>query len=252
MPGVDIIVPCFNYGRFVTEAVETAFAQTVAPTDVLVIDDGSTDDTPDVLRALANGLPFRHIRQDNAGLVATLRRGIAETSSPYFVTLSADDRLAPTFIERTTAVLEHAPEKGYCYTHMRLIGDETGVLEARPFDPTWLVCAGNYIGGGALIRRAAYDRTPGFRVLPTLEDWDLWLSFLDVGLEGVLLAEPLYEWRLRPGTRNDVGAVVQNKSRRRIQRAHWRLYLRHLPRYLPHGVRHRFAGGWRHAVGMDA
>src|SRR5438874_13606241 len=120
MPGVDIIVPCFNYGRFVGEALESAFAQTVPASDVLVIDDGSTDDTPDVLGRLATRLSFRHVRQDNAGLVATLRRGITETSSDFFVTLSADDLLAPTFVERTLEVLSTNPDKGYCYTHMRL------------------------------------------------------------------------------------------------------------------------------------
>jgi len=235
-----VIVPCYNYGRYLDECLRSLSAQTLLPTQVLVVDDGSTDDDASQIPVLVERHGFRLIRQQNVGLVQTLRRGIAETSGECFVVVSADDTVLPTFIEKLSRALRAAPEAGYSYARMAYFGDRLGLSTVRAFDARTLVCAGNIIGAGALVRRSAYERTRGFRELKALEDWDLWLSFLEHGYIGAFVDEPLYEWRQHGAsrsTRADMATRPGRRMRRAIQARHLRLMLRYYPAYLPTAAR---------------
>jgi O-antigen biosynthesis protein len=231
---VDVLVPSHNYGRFLSACIESVFQQSVPVRSVIVIDDGSTDDTPAVLADIASRYPITAVSRENRGLVTTLREAIKRTDGKYFVTLDADDRLEPTFIEACRETLENDASLGYCYTQMVLSGQRAGLAAVRDFDPRKLICSGNFIGGrAAMIRRSSYERTPGYRELPALEDWDLWLSFLDAGMAGKFIPKPLYEWRQHGLSRNFMTARQERRLRRRIQFAHPRLLLRYYPGYLP-------------------
>lgn len=231
---VDVLVPAHNYGRYLGACIDSVFAQTVAVGSVTVIDDGSTDCTPEVLAEIGARYPITVVRRENRGLVSTLREAIGLTSGGFFVTLDADDLLAPTFVERCVKTLTINASLGYCYTQMVLSGERSGLAHVQPFDARRLVCSGNFIGGrAAMIRRSAYERTLGYRELPALEDWDLWLSFLDEGMIGSFIPEPLYEWRQHGPSRNAITVRQERRLRRRIQLAHPRLLLRYYPGYLP-------------------
>ena len=232
--GVDVLIPAYNYGRFLGQCIESVFNQTAAVGTVTVIDDGSTDDTPQVLAGIAERYPIDIVRRENRGLVPTLRDVIGLTKRPFFVTVDADDVLAPTFVERCLATLTSNESLAYCYTKMRLSGDASGLALVEPFDARKLICSGNFIGGrAAMIRRSSYERTRGYRDLPALEDWDLWLAFLEEGLIGAFIPEPLYEWRKHGASRNTMTVRQERRLRRRIQLAHPRLLLRYYPGYLP-------------------
>jgi glycosyltransferase involved in cell wall biosynthesis len=231
---VDILIPAHNYGRYLGECIESVFNQTAAVGSVTVIDDGSTDDTPQILARLATKFPIEIVRRENRGLVPTLRDVIGLTRRPFFVTLDADDKVAPTFVERCLETLRTDESLAYCYTMMRLSGDASGLALVEPFDARKLICSGNFIGGrAAMIRRSSYERTRGYRDLPALEDWDLWLAFLDEGMTGAFIPEPLYEWRKHGPSRNSMTVRQERRLRRRIQLAHPRLLLRYYPGYLP-------------------
>jgi len=98
---VSIIIPSYNYASYLPEAIRSALAQTHRPIEVIVVDDGSTDDTPQV--AASFGDAIRYIRQPNAGLSAARNRGIAEATGDLLVFLDADDILDPTMVERSLA-----------------------------------------------------------------------------------------------------------------------------------------------------
>lgn len=231
---VDVLIPAYNYGRYLEACVESVFNQTAAVGAVTVIDDGSTDDTAHILARLAVRYPIDVVRRENRGLVPTLREVIGLTNRPFFVTVDADDVLAPTFVEKCVATLTNDESLAYCYTQMRLSGERSGLALVEPFDARKLICSGNFIAGrAAMIRRCSYERTRGYRDLPALEDWDLWLAFLDEGMSGEFIPEPLYEWRQHGPSRNTMTVRQERRLRRRIQLAHPRLLLRYYPGYLP-------------------
>jgi glycosyltransferase involved in cell wall biosynthesis len=105
-PLVSIIIPCFNHGRFLPETLESALGQTWRSCEVVVVDDGSTDETP----ALSQSYPsVRWVRQQNMGLGAARNRGCAESSGSMLVFLDADDRLRPRAVETGISELRKHP-----------------------------------------------------------------------------------------------------------------------------------------------
>jgi glycosyltransferase involved in cell wall biosynthesis len=229
VPHVSVVIPCHNYGRFLAEAIESALAQTHAPLEIIVIDDGSTDDTRAVASRYASDV--RLLTQHNMGLVAVLNRGLREASGEYFVILSADDVLRPTYVEALLGALLREPGTAYAYSAMEYFGSRSGVFRARPFSPAQLL-AGNYVNATALTRRSDALDVGGFR--PNLEnaweDWDFWLRLLHAGKYGVALDEPLLLYRRHDVTsRNPQTLSTVRRAFRIVRTAHRGLYARRPP-----------------------
>jgi glycosyltransferase involved in cell wall biosynthesis len=230
-PHVSIIIPCHNYGRFLAEAIESALAQTHAPLEVIVIDDGSTDDSYEVASRFVPTVEA--LTQPNAGLVAVLNRGLREAAGEYFVILSADDVLRPSYVETLLTALLWQPGAAYAYSAMEYFGSRTGVFPAKPFSPA-LLLAGNYINATALTRRADALAVGGFHPNPrnAWEDWDIWLRLLEAGKYGVAVPEPLLRYRRHDTTsRNPPSRWKAIQALRAVAAMHPGLYGRR-PRVL--------------------
>jgi glycosyltransferase involved in cell wall biosynthesis len=105
-PSVSVVIPCFNQGLFLRDALDSVFHQTLQPTEVLVVDDGSTDATS----VIAGACPgVRCVRQPNLGLARARNRGLRETSGEFLVFLDADDRLLPEALAIGVAELQARP-----------------------------------------------------------------------------------------------------------------------------------------------
>src|SRR5262245_39908172 len=98
MPNVSVVIPSYNSAAYLPAAIDSVLAQTARDLEVIVVDDGSTDDTPDVVARY--GPPVRGIRQANAGVAAARNRGIAEARGRYIAFLDADDTWEPVKLER--------------------------------------------------------------------------------------------------------------------------------------------------------
>jgi len=235
---IAVVVPCRNAAPWVAEALDSLADQHLAPREVLVVDDGSTDGSADVVvewTAAHPRLPFdvRVIRQGPLGVAAAVNRGVAETGMPLVVRVDADDRVDRRFLQMLAAALAENPAAGYAYPAMVMFGEATGRYHVRAFDAAALVFEGNFVCAGALMRRAVLLEVGGLADLPAWEDWDLWLRFLDAGYEGVLVDEELYAWRRHGVTRNRLGLAQRRALRLRIWWRHRRLVRRHLRRGVP-------------------
>lgn len=225
-PSVSIIVPCFNYGRFLAEAIESALGQSHVPLEVIVIDDGSTDDSCEVAARYEPAV--KALTQPNQGLVAVLNRGLHEAAGEYFVILSADDVLRPSYVETLLAALLEQPGAAYAYSAMEYFGSRSGVFPAKPFSPA-LLLAGNYINATALTRRSDALAVGGFQPNPenAWEDWDFWLRLLEAGKYGVAVPEPLLRYRRHETTsRNPPSRWRAYKALRTVAAGHPALYTR--------------------------
>jgi cellulose synthase/poly-beta-1,6-N-acetylglucosamine synthase-like glycosyltransferase len=117
----SVVVPCYNYGRFLEEAVRSVLDQVGVGVEVIVVDDASTDSTPEVARRLAEeDSRVRYRRNDaNLGHVLTFNVGLAETVGDFVVRLDADDLIAAGAFARAAALLEAFPSVGLVYGHPR-------------------------------------------------------------------------------------------------------------------------------------
>ena len=206
---VSLIIATFNHARFLDAAIDSALAQTLGAVDVIVVDDGSTDDTPAVLARYAGRV--RVLRQPNRGLAAARNAGLAAARGTYVAFLDADDVMASTKLAAQLAVLERSPTIGwtYCDVLIETVATRTTVTASERFGygaralDGWLfpeLIHGNFIPAIApMIRRTALDAAGGFdERLTALEDWDMWLR-LSLIAEARYTPAVLVTYRIRPG-----------------------------------------------------
>jgi glycosyltransferase involved in cell wall biosynthesis len=237
---VAVLIPTRDYGQYLEEALRSLAAQTALPSEVLVIDDGSTDDTPTVLDGLLAELPELPIRvhrhDQSLGFVNALIEGTNLTNAPYIAHVDADDRVSPRYLESLVDALDACPDAAYAYPRVRLFGAETGIVLSGPFNAARLVYDGNYLPHIGVMRRSAYEASRGYRDIPSRADWDLWLTFLEAGHSSVFVDEVLYEWRRHPASMT-MREPVRSIARLRVQLGHPRLLVRFFLPGLPHLAR---------------
>jgi len=205
---VSIVIPNYNLGRFAGEAIASALGQTHKNVEVVVVDDGSSDDSVSTIR----GLPafqagaFRLVTQRNGGVSRARNAGARETRGSFIVFLDADDILEPTYVERCLAALRAAPSSvAYAYTQMQHFGAENSLFASQPFDPEKLL-RGNFVNASALMRREVFEEVGGYNPRFSLghEDYELWAHMLARGYTGVFVPEPLLRYRRHPGPSRNV------------------------------------------------
>lgn len=181
---VSVVIPCHDYGRFLGAAIESVLAQTLAGVQMVVVDDGSSDDTPDVAARYAEA---RLVRQPQQGASAARNRGLAESSGAFVVFLDADDQLLPDAIESSLERLRARPDCAFAYGHQRFVDADGVLLTDRPGrdargqacldeDPYGYMLRRNTpirAPGALLYRREAVERAGGFRLQGPGEDLDL-------------------------------------------------------------------------------
>jgi glycosyltransferase involved in cell wall biosynthesis len=237
-PRLAVVIPCFNHGATLAEAVASA-RRCTDPVEILVVNDGSDD--PDTLRALnalrAAGVAIHD--QPNAGVAAARNAGVARTTAPAILPLDADNRLSPGFAERALAVLDGTPEIGVVYGDRQEFGLRDGLVDVPPFDLATLLTY-NFIDACAVVRRTAWDDAGGYDATAPAagwEDWEFWIAVAERGW--TLHHEPVagFEYRVRPGSMiadtEDPG--VRRALYRHVVGRHEAFYREHLPAILMAG-----------------
>jgi glycosyltransferase involved in cell wall biosynthesis len=203
-PRVAAVIPCYNASRHIGEAIRSVLSQTYTAIDVIVVNDGSTDDFE------AAVAPFRDritvIDQQNSGQAAARNRGLAAASAPYVAFLDADDRWHPEKIARQVDILETHPDCGLVHTTRALIDAEGRAVRESPLAPPPLHRAsGNcllpllstnaIIVSSVMVRMTLIDHESFAADLCGVEDWDMWLR-LATRTRFVRIDEPLTDYRV--------------------------------------------------------
>lgn len=181
---VSIIIPLYNHGRQIKACIESIWAQTYPVSEIIVVDDGSTDGGADVVRALP-GVVL--IQQENKGAPAARNKGFEASHGEYVLFSDADVFLKPNMIETMAGALDNHPEAAFAYSGFRFGGKK---FRGLPFSPERLR-KHNYIHTNSLVRREAFvGFDPSVR---RLQDWDLWLSMVEQGAIGICASvKPLF------------------------------------------------------------
>lgn len=230
-PRVSVVVPCYNQGRWLDEAVDSALAQTFTDIEVLVVDDGSTD--PET-RRLLDGYrrpKTRVLRGENRGLPAARNAGIRAAAGEFICCLDADDILEPSLLEKSVAVLDARPEVTFVSHWLRTFGDESWDWTPARCDFPALLDA-NTVNGAAPVRRQAVLDAGLFdeSMRDGCEDWDLWITLVERGAVGTILPEFLFRYRRRADSMSRAMARAGGNVDlyERLARKHEAAYRRHL------------------------
>lgn len=199
-PRVAAIVTCYNLGGYIYEALESLCRQTLKDVETVIIDDGSTDPFTAARLDALSGEGWRVIRTANRGLPAARNLGIRQTRAPYLCSVDADDVLMPEYFEKAAAALDANPRAGFVSCFYELFDEAEGVYRyTKPRLPEML--ARNEAVGVSVFRRQAWLDVGGYcESLPAMQDWDLWISILEKGWEGLVLPEVLFRYRIRAGS----------------------------------------------------
>jgi glycosyltransferase involved in cell wall biosynthesis len=205
-PKVSVIIPCYNLGEYLDEAVASVLAQTQQDFEILIVDDGSTDAATQAVLATYSRPKTRVIRTEHGGLAAARNLGISLASGRYLCALDADDRLEPSFLEKTSRVLDIDDGLTFSSSWLRTFGDESWEWKPERCDLPTLLWEDTVLTAG-LVRRDAVVAIGGYDTnMPEQgdEDWDLWLTLVERGHRGVILPELLFNYRRRAGSMSTV------------------------------------------------
>jgi glycosyltransferase involved in cell wall biosynthesis len=178
-PLVSVVIPCYNHGAFLAEAIESIQAQTYPHIEILVVDDGSTDNTKEVACGFEK---VRYIHQPNAGLSAARNTGIKASTGAYILFSDADDWLMPDAVETNMALLQQSPDAAFVSGGHKKVNRWKQTLEEEPFpveqDHFQRMLQGNYIGmhGTVLYQRWAFENVQYDTTLKACEDYDVYLN----------------------------------------------------------------------------
>lgn len=211
---VSVVLPVYNGGSMLDESVQSVLAQTFSNFELIIVDDGSTDRTPERADFWASQDARIHVlHQSNKKIPGALNAGFAMAKGEFLTWTSADNRMHPNFLEIMVRYLEQHPQTAMCFANMRVI-DENGVplvqndwypqegspeVVSFPIRTAGLnVCGENTIGAAFLYRRAVPELLGGYDpCLYTVEDYDYWIRVQDFfSLEHIQNPAPVYDYRL--------------------------------------------------------
>ena len=247
---ISVVIPCHNSAGYITDALASVAAQAQNELEVIVVDDGSTDDSSEVIERWSrqNDLEMViHRRPINGGLTAAVSTGLQLAGGQYYTQLDADDVLAPGILERHCEFLDRHPDCGVVYGDVRIVSHDLAE-ELEPFLPG-IPVEGNILAhlarhgsvvplAGTVIRTSLVQEAGGYDLNASYQDWPLWLALAKIttfrysgAMAGFMRRHPGSESTIR-GRENratrldvlrrllaeDIGADVQEAARWRASR----------------------------------
>jgi glycosyltransferase involved in cell wall biosynthesis len=185
---VSIIIPTYNHGRYLQDSIESALNQTYPRTEIIVVDDGSTDNT----KAVVANYPIKYVFQSNQGTSAALNNGVRLSSGEFFMAMGADDMMSKDYVAKTLRLMLTNKKIGLVYTGGVIFGEREDVILPRKLHHRFSALIGEIgVIGVALIRRTAFESVGGYDpALVSRLDLDLAIRIRLKGWE----IKPLFEF----------------------------------------------------------
>jgi glycosyltransferase involved in cell wall biosynthesis len=207
IPRASLIIPTYNRAHLLPEAVNSALAQTYRDFEVIIIDDGSTDNTREVAQSFPSNV--RYVYQENRGSSAAFNKGIELARGEYLAIFADDDMILEKFLEKSVDFLDKHPEAGFSHGQVLTIdekglplrlhrarGDKTSFIRDGKEEIEHLLIRNYIVGCTALFRRSCFGEVGLYNTaLRSCEDWDMWIRLARKYAVGYI-AEPLAKYRV--------------------------------------------------------
>lgn len=202
MDKVSIIMPCYNDGAYIQEAIESVLSQTYENIELIIVDDGSDDGvTTDVINAIkydkVHIYHTTHLRPAGAR-----NYGIAKASGKYILPVDSDDKIDSTYVEKAVTVLEKNNDIGVVYCYADLFGEQSGRWDLPDYSFQKMLLD-NIVFVTAMFYKEDWEKVGGFSTTMDagMEDYDFWLSILELGKIIYQIPEVLFHYRIKKVSR---------------------------------------------------
>ncbi len=228
MPKVSVIIPCYNQGKYIDEAVNSVLNQSFQDFEIIIVNDGSTDEfTNDILKKY-NKPKTKVFTTENKGVSAARNTAIKKSQGEFILPLDADDKIEKSFLGKAVKIIDNNDNIKIVYCDIKLFGDEKGIQTLPRFNSE-LFFTQNIIPVSGLFRLSDYKNTDGYdeNIKDGLEDWEFWISMLKKGGNVYKINEPLLFYRQYKTSRQHLlDKDLENKKRIRcyIENKHFQFY----------------------------
>jgi len=212
---VSVVIPCYNQAVFIEETVNSVLASIYPAIEVILINDGSTDNTEEVCKRLtARYTNVFYFFQPNSGPSVARNYGIREANGLYILPLDSDDLISNDYISRAIEVFESDPEVKVVYCEAEKFGEKSGKWNLKPFSLEKLALNNNMIFVSALYKKKDWEECGGYSedMVWGREDWEFWISMLKNGGKVVKLPIIGFYYRIRTNSRRK-GMTSERKEK---------------------------------------
>lgn len=225
---VSVIIPCFNHGKYIDQAVDSVLNQTYQDFEIIIIDDGSTDEfTISHLKNYSKSKTTLY-HTENEGVCAARNYGISKSNGDYILPLDADDYIMPTFLEKA---IKYVSDFDIIYSNTICFGDESKELILPDFSIENELKQ-NLIVNTALYSKENWKNVGGYNVemKKGWEDWDFWLKLIEKGAKVFNIDESLFFYRIIQNSRNRIfSKSEESELEQQIITNHIELYRKYFP-----------------------
>ena len=222
MSDVSVIIPCYNQGQYIDEAINSVLNQTHQNFEIIVVNDGSTDEpTINKLKGI-KGPKIKVIHTSNQGLPSARNNGIKEAQSDIILPLDSDDKIAPNYIEKALKIMRKKPAIGIVYCRAKLFGAKKGTWDLTEYSLGKMLF-NNIIFASSFFWRDDWVKVKGYN--PNMkygwEDWDFWLSIISMGKKVIQIPHFLFFYRI------ERQSMLQRQSPQQKIEMHRQIFLNH-------------------------
>jgi glycosyltransferase involved in cell wall biosynthesis len=229
-PKVSVIIPCFNQGQYIDDAVESVLNQTFEDFEIILVNDGSTD--AGTIQKLKNySRPkCKVIHTNNQGTSLARNTGIQASSGEYILPLDADDKISLKYLEEAVEILDKEARIGIVYCEVEFFGEKTGKWNLPDFSVERILLR-NMIISCALFRKSDYLKTNGYNsnMKYGWEDWDFWLSLIEKSVGVYKLPDVHFFYRVKNGNSRESDMHLSSEKPRYSLNT---IYLNHFDLYV--------------------
>lgn len=224
---VTVIVPAYNYANFIGECLDSVLSQTFKSWECIVIDNGSTDNTQEIVKSYSNKdgrIKYHYTNQKGVSLARNL--AVSLSHGTYLLPLDADDKIDPTYLEKAVNIMNQNPEISLVYCNAILFGSVNKKWILPDFNYKAMLIE-NSIFCSALIKKNEFLAVNGYNVnmVEGFEDWDFWIKYLANNKKVYKLNDILFYYRIKQHSRNSVlDTEKQLRLRTQIYHNHKDIY----------------------------
>lgn len=235
MEKVSVIMPCYNDGKYIMEAIDSIVKQTYPDWELIIVDDGSDDEeTKTIINEIQNP-KIKVFHTEHLRPAGARNYGIQKAEGTYILPVDSDDRIHEEYMEKAVKMIESNPRIGVVYCKAELFGEKNGSWNLPDYSFKHMLLD-NIVFVTALFYKSDWEKVGGFNtsMAQGMEDYDFWLSILGLEREICQIPEVLFYYRIKPVSRTtnfqDNCVQVQN-TYQQIYYNHKEFYQKHYDEY---------------------